>query len=260
MPLPNLLRYNKVNSEQEMDEFIDLITGWLDDTLQVQSQLTRLCCTTIPEISIKDYLKRHVTWLELSEQHLIYMLVYLKRYLAAAPDDCLSLYNIHRLLTTAISLGHKYFEFDTYETEYFAKVGGIKSAEGFKKLEQFLLGAIKVSLNIQLGEYLDVKEFFAKRALKAGQANSFLTLNKEEQECLTAYKNSCAKSETKRSVFSSEIPKDGEIKEQLSETPHCCLSTQRTPLIAPQSLFYHPDAAEPPFLTEAPPRPRSANS
>jgi len=82
----------------------------------------------IPNISIKDYLKRIQTYTELENSTLILSLIYIDR-ICQLGNIVLTSHNIHRILFCAIYLALKYNEDQIYKTDYYAQIAGISVKE-----------------------------------------------------------------------------------------------------------------------------------
>ena len=82
----------------------------------------------VPNISIKDYLKRIQTYSELENSTLIVSLIYIDR-ICQLGKIVLTSHNIHRILFCAIYLALKYNEDQIYKTDYYAQIAGISIKE-----------------------------------------------------------------------------------------------------------------------------------
>jgi hypothetical protein len=82
----------------------------------------------VPNISIKDYLKRIQTYSELENSTLIVSLIYIDR-ICQLGNIVLTSHNIHRILFCAIYLALKYNEDQIYKTDYYAQIAGISIKE-----------------------------------------------------------------------------------------------------------------------------------
>ena len=101
---------------------------------------------TIPKISIEDYLNRIQKYSELEDSTLIIALIYIDRILENK-NIKLSIYNVHRILFTAILLAIKYNEDKIYENSLYAEVFGVSNKE-LNNLESEFLDLIEFKLFI----------------------------------------------------------------------------------------------------------------
>ena len=101
---------------------------------------------TIPKISIEDYLNRIQKYTELEDSTLIIALIYIDR-LSENKNIKLSIYNVHRILFTAVLLAIKYNEDEIYENNIFAEIFGVSNKE-LNNLESEFLDLIEFKLFI----------------------------------------------------------------------------------------------------------------
>jgi hypothetical protein len=84
-------------------------------------------CVEIPKISLFNYVLRIKRFTYLEKYHIIYALIYIKRFLEK--DFYLNNNNIHKITGIAIMLSHKFLEDQTYDSKYYSKVLGIEIKE-----------------------------------------------------------------------------------------------------------------------------------
>ena len=101
---------------------------------------------TVPKISIEDYLNRIQKYSELEDSTLIIALIYIDRLLENK-NIKLSIYNVHRILFTAVLLAIKYNEDEIYENNIFAEIFGVSNKE-LNNLESEFLDLIEFNLFI----------------------------------------------------------------------------------------------------------------
>ena len=84
--------------------------------------------STIPNISIEEYLIRIQTYANIEKNTLILSLIYIDR-LCKIAGITLTYYNIHRILFTSILASIKYNEDQYYDNKYYAEIAGVKLKE-----------------------------------------------------------------------------------------------------------------------------------
>ncbi|KAK4759269.1 hypothetical protein SAY87_022400 [Trapa incisa] len=93
-----------------------------------------------PSISIQDYLERIFKYANCSPCCFVVAYVYLDRFVQMQPSLPINSFNVHRLLITSVMLAAKFMDDMYYNNAYYAKVGGITTAEmNFLELD-FLFG------------------------------------------------------------------------------------------------------------------------
>ena len=108
-----------VHQSKKLPNYLDIIKS--QEKMSFSSK-------TIPNISIKDYLKRIQTYTELENNTLILSLIYIDR-ICQMGNIVLTPHNIHRILFCAIYLALKYNEDQIYKTDYYAQIAGISVKE-----------------------------------------------------------------------------------------------------------------------------------
>lgn len=101
-----------------------------------------------PALSIRQYIDRIFKYSSCSPSCFVVAYVYLERYLQQT-DVYLTTLNVHRLLITSVMLAAKYIDDECYNNAYFAKVGGISTAE-MNNLEMKLLATIDFRLHVPM--------------------------------------------------------------------------------------------------------------
>ncbi|KAK8711134.1 hypothetical protein V6N13_146430 [Hibiscus sabdariffa] len=82
-----------------------------------------------PTISIQNYLDRIYKYANCSPSCFIVAYVYLDRFSQRQPSLPINSFNVHRLLITSVMVAAKFMDDMCYNNSYYAKVGGIKTAE-----------------------------------------------------------------------------------------------------------------------------------
>ncbi|PXF49695.1 Cyclin-U4-1 [Gracilariopsis chorda] len=108
-----------------------------------------------PEIPTKEYLKRLVTYTHCSPAAFVVMLIYLERVARNEARLIVTMFNMHRLLITALTLACKNLDDQCFANAHYAKVGGIPTVREMNRLE------------LQLLKYLDRRLFVTEEDYKA---------------------------------------------------------------------------------------------
>ena len=88
---------------------------------------------SVPNISLYDYLVRIQKYTLIEKNTWILALIYIDR-LCKLEKIILTIYNIHRILFSAVLIAIKYNEDTFFDNEYYAKIAGVKNFE-LKNLE-----------------------------------------------------------------------------------------------------------------------------
>ena len=102
--------------------------------------------TTIPSITIKEYLIRIQTYSHIEKSTMILSLIYIDR-LCEIADITLTFYNIHRILFAAVLMAIKYNEDNFYDNNFYAEIAGVKSKE-LKMIEYTFLDMVDFKMFI----------------------------------------------------------------------------------------------------------------
>ena len=102
--------------------------------------------TTIPSITIKEYLIRIQTYSHIEKSTMILSLIYIDR-LCEIADITLTYYNIHRILFAAVLMAIKYNEDNFYDNNFYAEIAGVKSKE-LKMIEYTFLDMVDFKMFI----------------------------------------------------------------------------------------------------------------
>ncbi|GAA0173890.1 hypothetical protein LIER_27398 [Lithospermum erythrorhizon] len=100
-----------------------------------------------PTISIQSYLERIFKYANCSPSCYIVAYVYLDRFTQSQPELPIDSFNVHRLLITSVMIAAKFLDDMYYNNAYYAKVGGINTAE-MNFLEVDFLFGIGFHLNV----------------------------------------------------------------------------------------------------------------
>lgn len=115
-------------------------------------RVTRFHAVRDPQLSVHEYLMRIQTYFQCSHECFVLGLVYIDRIVKLHPEFTICKLNIHRLLVTSVMLAAKFFDDVYYSNAYYAKVGGVKTAE-LNALEALFLKLIEWRLHVLPQEY-----------------------------------------------------------------------------------------------------------
>ncbi|OAY48086.1 cyclin-U4-1 [Manihot esculenta] len=102
---------------------------------------------TRPNISIQSYLERIFKYANCSPSCFVVAYVYLDRFAHKQPSFPINSFNVHRLLITSVLVSAKFLDDIYYNNAYYAKVGGISTAE-MNLLEVDFLFGLGFQLNV----------------------------------------------------------------------------------------------------------------
>jgi len=112
-----------------------------DNDIDSQTIYNAICK---PKISIRTYARRLYKYMIQDRDTLTFALYYIALY-SHNTNTQVNQFNIHRLLLTATTLAHKFWEDDCYENNHIAKIAGIKVKE-LNYLERDFLKGIEWGL------------------------------------------------------------------------------------------------------------------
>ncbi|KAK6155956.1 hypothetical protein DH2020_010204 [Rehmannia glutinosa] len=102
---------------------------------------------TRPTISIHSYLERIFKYANCSPSCFIVAYIYLDRFAQKQPLLPINSFNVHRLLIASVLISAKFMDDIFYNNAYYAKVGGISTAE-MNLLEVDFLFGLGFQLNV----------------------------------------------------------------------------------------------------------------
>nr|XP_043609717.1 cyclin-P3-1-like isoform X2 [Erigeron canadensis] len=120
------------------------------ETTQTKDVLTIFHGSRAPALTIKEYIDRIFKYSRCSPSCFVVARVYMDRFIQYGNVNLTSL-SVHRLLITSIMLAAKFIDDAFYNNAYYAKVGGVTTAELNRLEMKFLFG-----LDFRL--HRDVKE------------------------------------------------------------------------------------------------------
>jgi len=101
-----------------------------------------------PLISLQRYLERVLSFAPCSNSCFIIALIYIDRIIQNNASFVLNSLSVHRTLITSVMLATKFFDDETFNNLYYAKVGGLQVNE-LNQLETKFLSLIDFSLSIR---------------------------------------------------------------------------------------------------------------
>ncbi|XP_044467903.1 cyclin-U4-1-like [Mangifera indica] len=102
---------------------------------------------TRPTISLQSYLQRIFKYANCSPSCFVVAYVYLDRFAQKQPSLPINSFNVHRLLITSVLVSAKFMDDFYYNNAFYAKVGGISTAE-MNMLEVDFLFGLGFQLNV----------------------------------------------------------------------------------------------------------------
>ncbi|GET90977.1 cyc2-like protein, putative [Leishmania tarentolae] len=109
------------------------------------------CATHAPEISIRKYTDRLVTYMRCSPEAFVFALVYLRRLvLSGFPVHMRS---VHRLLLTAVLVGLKCRDDVYFHMSFYARIGGVTTKDLRIMEIRFLADLIRFEGEVSLADY-----------------------------------------------------------------------------------------------------------
>ncbi|KAK9057302.1 hypothetical protein SSX86_022137 [Deinandra increscens subsp. villosa] len=115
---------------------------------QTKDVITVFHGSRAPTLSIKDYIDRIFKYSHCSPSCFVVAQVYMDRFIQCGNVNLTSL-SIHRLLITSIMLAAKFIDDAFYNNAYYAKVGGVTTAE-LNRLEMKFLFGLDFRLHVSL--------------------------------------------------------------------------------------------------------------
>ncbi|KAL9447353.1 hypothetical protein AB3S75_014923 [Citrus x aurantiifolia] len=103
-------------------------------------------CSQAPSLSIRQYIERIFKYSRCSPSCSVVAYIYLDRFLQRI-SGCLTRLNVHRLLITSFLVAAKFVDDECYNNAYYAKIGGISTAE-MNKLELNFLFTLEFNLHV----------------------------------------------------------------------------------------------------------------
>ncbi|XP_021911274.1 cyclin-U3-1 [Carica papaya] len=118
------------------------------ETMQIQDVATVFHGLRAPTISIQQYVDRIFKYSGCSPSCFVVAQIYVDRFLQQTDVHLTSL-NIHRLLITSVMLAAKVFDDAFFNNAYYARVGGVTTAE-LNRLEMTFLFSLDFRLQVNV--------------------------------------------------------------------------------------------------------------
>ncbi|XP_044483790.1 cyclin-P3-1-like [Mangifera indica] len=100
----------------------------------------------VPSLSIRQYIERIFKYSSCSPSCFVVAYIYIDRFLQQL-NAYLTSVNAHRLLITSIMIAAKFIDDECYNNAYFAKIGGVSTAE-MNRLEISFLFTLEFRLHV----------------------------------------------------------------------------------------------------------------
>lgn len=190
-----------------------------------------------PLISLPRYLERVLSFAPCSNSCFIIALIYIDRIIQNHSDFILNSLSVHRMLITSVMLATKFFDDETFNNLYYAKVGGLQISE-LNQLEEKFLMLIDFSLTIQS----DLFERYRCELMKHSKVNC----PKAALSCSSSKgsheSNACESSRSSLSKSSGNV---------VSSTPSCPSSASTAPRSLRSSAPAIVPSRQPPSLVRS---------
>ncbi len=126
------------------------------DVLKEQSKMI-FSASSVPGISINDYLIRIQTYSNIEKSTLILTLIQID-HICKKANLVLTYYNIHRLLFGAILISIKYNEDSYYDNKFYSEIAGVKLKE-LKMIEYTFLELSDFNVFVNHKEYEQYEQY-----------------------------------------------------------------------------------------------------
>jgi len=196
-----------------------------------------------PLISLQRYLERVLSFSPCSNSCFIIALIYIDRIIQNT-DFLLNSLSVHRMLITSVMVATKFFDDETFNNSYYAKVGGLQVNE-VNQLEYQFLCLIDFSLTVRS----DIYDRYHCELVKHAKANGCIKASAPVSPLRSklSHENLCFKS-TERSFH--PLSRSASCLVAKSTPPihatQTCQLTPKHPLTASQPIT-HPLAASQPI-------------
>jgi Cyclin len=106
-----------------------------------------------PAVDMRYYVARLVRYMHVSKSVFVVALIYLDRVHAADEILALTDFNVHRLITTAVSVACKYLEDEVHRNSTVCRIGGVPSLAEMNLLESQFLRRIDWDCSVSMRSY-----------------------------------------------------------------------------------------------------------
>ncbi|KAL7598741.1 cyclin-P3-1 isoform X1 [Lactuca sativa] len=121
------------------------------EATQTKDVVTAFHGSRAPTLSIKEYIDRIFKYSSCSPSCFVVAQVYIDRFIHCGNVNLTSL-SVHRLLITSVMLAAKFIDDAFYNNAYYAKVGGVTTAE-LNRLEMKFLFGLDFRLHVSVGTF-----------------------------------------------------------------------------------------------------------
>lgn len=113
----------------KLDELILLTADLLKDLIDQEGGPCESIfnSSTIPNISLEDFLRRLHKYTQFSAECLVIAIVYIDRYNMEVPEFSLNNLNVHKMVLTAVLLAAKFQDDFYYDNKAFEFAGGVNA-------------------------------------------------------------------------------------------------------------------------------------
>ncbi|KDP21459.1 hypothetical protein JCGZ_21930 [Jatropha curcas] len=123
----------------------------LMETSQIKDSITVFHGLRAPAVSIQQYIDRIFKYSACSPSCFVVAHIYVDRFIQSTHVHVTSL-NVHRLLMTSLMIAAKFIDDAFFNNAYYAKVGGVSTAE-LNRLEMKFLFSIDFRLHVNLNTF-----------------------------------------------------------------------------------------------------------
>lgn len=123
----------------------------LMETSQIKNGITVFHGLRAPPVSIQQYIDRIFKYSGCSPSCFVVAHIYVDRFIQSTDVHLTSL-NVHRLLMTSVMIAAKFIDDAFFNNAYYAKVGGVSTAE-LNRLEMKFLFSIDFRLHVNLSTF-----------------------------------------------------------------------------------------------------------
>ncbi|KAG8653868.1 cyclin-P3-1 [Manihot esculenta] len=121
------------------------------ETTRVKDAITEFDGLRAPTVSIRQYLDRIFKYSGCSPSCFVVAHIYVDRFIQST-DVCLTSLNVHRLLITSVMVAAKFIDDAFFNNAYYAKVGGVSTAE-LNRLERKFLFSVDFRLHVNVNTF-----------------------------------------------------------------------------------------------------------
>ncbi|PIN25859.1 Cyclin [Handroanthus impetiginosus] len=130
------------------------------ETSQTKDVITIFHGLRAPSLSIEQYVDRIFKYSCCSPSCFVIAYIYMDRFIQRT-DLCLTSLNIHRLLITSVMVAAKFMDDAFFNNAYYARVGGVSTAE-LNKLEMKFLFSLDFRLHVSVHTFRKYCSTFKK--------------------------------------------------------------------------------------------------